>query len=220
MRIPSGFIALKLKKYNIIPESIAISGLIIGLMSAYLYSRGTYLSIAFASILYFLAWFLDFVDGDLARITNKVSERGEWLDSVSGKMIEMSIYSGILLGLIKTHQSRNNIIWIIGLSVVALHHIIVSIIGKESTLKLKFHRNNETITEANIYEGRKKRSIIRSILREFTVGIDLNGWFIVLGGLINMLMLTLILCLINNVCYLLLRLFQKTKYYFFTAVSN
>ena len=201
VRVCSGFTALKLKKYNVIPESIVMLGFAIGLMSAYFYSKGTYASILFASLLYSLAWFLDFVDGDLARVSNKVSEKGEWLDSASGKILEMAIYFGVCLGLSKTSQSSNTI-WITGFIVVLLHYIIVSLMTKESILKLKFPKGNISASETETSKKIKKRNILKVILREFTVGPDVNGWFIIFGGLTNMLMPALILCLLNNICYL------------------
>ena len=65
----------------------------------------------------------------------------------------------------------------------------------------------------------KKPQLMRRILREFTIGPDLNGYFIILGGLLNLLMPALVLCLLHNVFYLLLRLFTGFRRYLANASS-
>lgn len=211
IRLASVSLALKLKNTKIIPEQIVILGLLAGLFSAFFYSRGTYPAVLFGSLLYVLAWFLDFVDGDLARITGKVSERGEWLDSLSGRFLEMAVYFGVCFGLARIYSPQK--IWILGFTIVALHHIIVSIMSKETIMASK-SQNAANIDEINTLDKKNKIGILKIILRELTAGLDINGFIIILGGLINKLMPALILCLIYNIAYLLLRLITGVRRYF------
>ncbi|MDP1853774.1 MAG: CDP-alcohol phosphatidyltransferase family protein [Candidatus Omnitrophota bacterium] len=216
IRIGSGFIAYKLKNSKIMPEQIVLAGLLIGMISAFSYSFGAYPTAVFGSILYMLAWFLDFVDGDLARITNRVSERGEWLDSVSGRILEMVIYFGVCWGLARNYNPET--VWTLGFFVIMLQHIIVSLMTKEAILAIK-SKKNYTDTKINMGTAQNKIGILKTILREFTIGTDINGFIIILGGLTNKLMLALMLCLIYNVAYLLLRLIGAGKRYFLKTSS-
>lgn len=215
VRYASVFIVLKIKNFKISPEAIVFTGLLTGIISAYLYSLGTYPAISLGSLLFALAWFLDFVDGDLARITNRISERGEWLDSISGRILEMVIYFGVCFGLSRSHSSS---VWLLGFVVVALQHIFISMMSKEAIMCLKLKNKDYGLSKEfkyiDITDKRKEIGIIKTILREFTIGTDINGYVIILGGLINKLMPALIICLIYNIIYLLFRLTSKGRYYF------
>jgi phosphatidylglycerophosphate synthase len=213
IRNASVTVALKLKKTNISPEQIVLLGLVPGTAALFLYARGTYPAVLLGSFCYALAWFMDFVDGDLARLTNRVSERGEWLDSLSGRIIEMLVYFGVCFGLSKHLYPVR--VWIIGFAVIALHHIIVSLMSKETIISLKAQTRSPEL-RPDLQEKKKKIGHLRMLLRELTAGPDMNGFFIILGGAFNLLYWSLWLCLVYNFCYLVLRLKTKINEYFLT----
>ena len=49
-------------------------------------------------VLLLLSGFFDIVDGSVARVTNKMSRKGAFLDSIFDKLAEVVIFSGIALG--------------------------------------------------------------------------------------------------------------------------
>lgn len=212
IRNASVAVALKLKGVKIAPEQIVLLGVLPAIAALLLYAQGGYPSVAWGSFCYALAWFMDFVDGDFARITNRVSERGEWLDSVSGRFVEMLVYSGVCLGLARRHDPVA--VWVIGFTVVSLHHLIVSIMSKETIIALKANKA-DAHAHTDVFQKKKKIGLVKVIVRELTAGPDMNGFIIILGGLTDRLYWALVLCVVYNMCYLVLRLFNKSKEYFF-----
>lgn len=75
-------------------------GLGFAFLSAILYGLGQHYIHAslVGGILLLISGFFDIVDGQVARITKKVSKKGGFLDSVFDKIAEVAIFFGILIG--------------------------------------------------------------------------------------------------------------------------
>ncbi|CAE6498839.1 MAG: CDP-alcohol phosphatidyltransferase family protein [Candidatus Nitrosotenuis sp.] len=75
-------------------------GLVLAFASAAVYGLNTHISYAaiIGGILLLVSGFFDIVDGQVARITKKVSKKGGFLDSVFDKVAEVAIFLGILVG--------------------------------------------------------------------------------------------------------------------------
>jgi len=68
------------------------------LASAMVYGIHLQYSFLIGGILLLISGFFDIVDGQVARITGKVSKKGAFLDSVFDKIAEVAIFLGILIG--------------------------------------------------------------------------------------------------------------------------
>ena len=75
-------------------------GLVFAFASAAVYGLNMHISYAaiIGGILLLVSGFFDIVDGQVARITKKVSKKGGFLDSVFDKVAEVAIFLGILVG--------------------------------------------------------------------------------------------------------------------------
>ena len=75
-------------------------GLVFAFASAIVYGLNLHIEFAFifGGILLLISGFFDVVDGQVARITKKTSQKGAFLDSVTDKIAEVAIFLGILIG--------------------------------------------------------------------------------------------------------------------------
>jgi archaetidylinositol phosphate synthase len=75
-------------------------GLAFAFLSAIAYGLNPQIqhAVILGGALLLISGFFDIVDGQVARVTNKVSKKGGFLDSVFDKMAEVSIFLGLLIG--------------------------------------------------------------------------------------------------------------------------
>jgi archaetidylinositol phosphate synthase len=75
-------------------------GLALAFVSAAVYGLNPHISYAaiIGGILLLASGFFDIVDGQVARVTKKVSKKGGFLDSVFDKIAEVAIFLGLLVG--------------------------------------------------------------------------------------------------------------------------
>ena len=73
-------------------------GLGFAFASAIVYAIHLEYSFVLGGILLLVSGFFDIVDGQVARITGKISKKGAFLDSVFDKIAEVAIFLGILIG--------------------------------------------------------------------------------------------------------------------------
>lgn len=85
-------------KVHATPNQVTLLSFAIGLYSAYLFSRGTFVTILSGAILLQLSIIVDCVDGELARYTRKFSKLGAWLDAVTDRVKEYMVFLGLAYG--------------------------------------------------------------------------------------------------------------------------
>ena len=73
-------------------------GLGIAFLSAIVYGLGIEFGLIIGGILLLVSGFFDMVDGQVARVTGKTSQKGSYLDSMFDKIAETAIFLGILVG--------------------------------------------------------------------------------------------------------------------------
>lgn len=89
-------IAEALSKTGITPNQLTIFRFVISFPSAlYFFSRGEHLYNLMGLAVYLLLVPLDWVDGDLARLTNQSSSLGKWLDDTSDRVLVLSVLGGL-----------------------------------------------------------------------------------------------------------------------------
>lgn len=80
------------------PNFWTSAGLAAAFASAAVYGAGHGLAPVVGGILLLASGFFDVVDGQVARVTSRTSERGSFLDSMSDKAAEVAVFMGILAG--------------------------------------------------------------------------------------------------------------------------
>ena len=73
-------------------------GFILAVLSAIVYGLNIEFGLILGGILLLASGFFDVVDGQVARITRKTSEKGSYFDSMFDKIAEVLIFLGILIG--------------------------------------------------------------------------------------------------------------------------
>lgn len=73
-------------------------GLGVAFLSAIVYGLGIEFGLIIGGILLLVSGFFDMVDGQVARVTGKTSQKGSYLDSMFDKIAETAIFLGILVG--------------------------------------------------------------------------------------------------------------------------
>lgn len=75
-------------------------GLVFAFASAIVYGLNPHISYAviIGGVLLLVSGFFDIVDGQVARVTKKVSKKGGFLDSIFDKIAEVAIFLGLLAG--------------------------------------------------------------------------------------------------------------------------
>lgn len=73
-------------------------GIAFAFASAIAYGLNIEFALIIGGVLLLVSGFFDIVDGQVARVTNKTSKKGAFLDSVFDKIAEVLIFLGILIG--------------------------------------------------------------------------------------------------------------------------
>jgi len=73
-------------------------GLVFAFASAVAYGIGIEYGFILGGVLLLVSGFFDMVDGQVARVTGKTSQKGSFLDSMFDKIAEVAIFLGILFG--------------------------------------------------------------------------------------------------------------------------
>jgi len=73
-------------------------GLAFAFFSAIVYGLNLEFALIIGGIFLFVSGFFDIVDGQVARVTQKISKKGGFFDSIFDKVAEVAIFLGILVG--------------------------------------------------------------------------------------------------------------------------
>ena len=83
---------------GISPNGWSCIGLTFAFASAFIYGWNVEFSLIIGGMVLLVAGFFDIVDGQVARVSQKVTRTGGFLDSVFDKIAEVAIFLGILVG--------------------------------------------------------------------------------------------------------------------------
>ena len=83
---------------GISPNGWSCIGLIFAFASAFIYGWNVEFSLIIGGIILLVAGFFDIVDGQVARVSQKITRFGSFLDSVFDKIAEIAVFLGILVG--------------------------------------------------------------------------------------------------------------------------
>ena len=105
---------------EITPTQITLMSLVFGVMAGIFYATGDYIFGLYGSFLFFLMWYADCIDGEIARFKKMSSIEGHHMDALAGHLGEIAILFGIVFGsFIKTES-----FWVLGLGFIMLMSMI------------------------------------------------------------------------------------------------
>ena len=83
---------------GISPNGWSCIGLAFAFASAFIYGWNIEFSLIIGGMLLLVAGFFDIVDGQVARVSQKITKSGGFLDSAFDKIAEIAVFLGILVG--------------------------------------------------------------------------------------------------------------------------
>jgi len=83
---------------GISPNGWSCIGLAFAFASAFIYGMNMEFALIIGGVVLLVAGFFDIVDGQVARVSQKITKTGGFLDSVFDKIAEVAIFLGILVG--------------------------------------------------------------------------------------------------------------------------
>ena len=86
----------------ITPNQISVSTLVISLVSAGFAARGGYVGFLIAGLLFQIASIVDGTDGEVAKLTFRTSQRGEWIDTVCDNISYLAFLLGLIVGVYRS----------------------------------------------------------------------------------------------------------------------
>ncbi|MBL7051729.1 MAG: CDP-alcohol phosphatidyltransferase family protein [Nanoarchaeota archaeon] len=105
------FIVHAIKDTKITPNQITLFSMILLLVASYFYASGTYIYALIASLLYYLSFVFDTVDGNLARQKDMCSPLGGWYDKIADRIMNPILFFAIAWGIYLNNPSVYVWIW-------------------------------------------------------------------------------------------------------------
>lgn len=83
---------------SVSPNTLTLIGFLVSIVSGIFYGLYNILNYAllYGGITLLISGFFDIIDGSVARVSNKVTKRGAFLDSTLDRVAEVAIYAGII----------------------------------------------------------------------------------------------------------------------------
>ena len=94
-----------LVRTRLTPNQVSVGILCVGLLGAFLASRGSYAALVAGAFLFQAQSVLDGCDGEMSRVTYRGSLVGEWLDTIGDDLTNYGFFAGAALGLHTRTQS-------------------------------------------------------------------------------------------------------------------
>ena len=162
-RYISLFLTRWLARTPLRPNQVSVGILAVGIVGAYLASRGTYGSMFLGAFLFQAQSVLDGCDGELSRVTYRGSHLGEWIDTVGDDITNYGFFVGAAWGLYATSGSwvylaAGGVVVACGLITSTIEYRYLLKIGSGDLLKYPLG-----IGKAPGTEGAQKGAIARAL---------------------------------------------------------
>lgn len=175
-------------KNNISANTITIFDHFITLtLGCYFFSRGTHLGFILGIGVMVINVLLDYLDGDVARRSQKKNKLGDWLDCGFDVIIQGAVLGAIAVG---CHKNGLSIIWIVMFFISSIANNFVSF---NYNTKFGFHsyKGNslfrEFMSEKNTLINRMFKGIIDPSSNHVSLIIFTFRYWILLGCLLNVM---------------------------------
>jgi phosphatidylglycerophosphate synthase len=114
---------------SITPNEVTFAGVVVSVLSAVAFARGTYIQSVLGALVFFVAGLFDEMDGMLARVEFMESPRGTWLEGFADGLSYLLLFAGITIGLRRTY-GKAAVIMGIALLVGSILALIVTSLGR------------------------------------------------------------------------------------------
>jgi phosphatidylglycerophosphate synthase len=87
------------------PNAVTFGGLLVAILAAFLFARGSYFNYVGGALLFFVSGLFDEIDGMLARLKFRESAFGTWFEGLTDNVTYLAIFAGITVGLQRQYGS-------------------------------------------------------------------------------------------------------------------
>lgn len=168
------------------PNVVTLAGLLVACLSAYCFSRGSYLSSVAGALFFFLSGLCDEIDGMLARLKFSDSAFGTWFEGLVDNVSYLLLFGGLAVGLSRYRGSRE--LWIGGATLVGA---VISTVAVTWLRKSSTHRERPNEYLGNMYRmlDKDRENWISRIARniEFLLKKGVFIHYVVLFTLLDLL---------------------------------
>jgi phosphatidylglycerophosphate synthase len=167
------------------PNIVTVAGLVVAIMSALMYARGSYWAYVGGAILFFVSGLIDEMDGMLARLTFRESAFGTWFEGFVDNATYLLLFSGITAGLCR-QRGKSELLWGIALIAgCALSVVVVAMQRKALTSPGRPHEYAARMNRLMETDSRLTSRIARQIHIFIKKGVAIHYVliFTILGGL-------------------------------------
>jgi phosphatidylglycerophosphate synthase len=167
------------------PNAVTLAGLLVAVLSALLYARGSYPAYVAGAILFFISGLIDEMDGMLARLKFMESAFGTWFEGFVDNATYLLLFAGITAGLYRQH-GIHELLWGIALIVGCVLSVILVAVQRKAVTDPS--RPNEYSARMNRLMERDS-SLVSRVAREIHifikkgVAVHYVVLFTVFGGL-------------------------------------
>lgn len=134
------------------------------------------------ALFYFLSWFADFVDGDIARLTNKTTNRGAFFDSANGNFLNVIIYFGAAVGYWQIIGGAFP--WVLAFLIIGAIYMFCVIKAKADSLDAKKKGKPTGLSHEGEFTD---KSVLRHAVSFLLAGTDFLGVYIIVTGFLGRL---------------------------------
>ena len=114
---------------SITPNEVTFVGVVVSVLSAIAFARGTYIQSVLGALIFFVAGLFDEMDGMLARVKFMESPRGTWLEGFADGLSYLLLFAAITIGL-RRHYGKVAVFIGLVLLVGAILALIVTSLGR------------------------------------------------------------------------------------------
>ena len=168
------------------PNAITLTGLLVAIVAAIFFARGTYLSAVEGAVLFFVSGLIDDMDGMIARIEFRESVFGTWFEGFVDNITYLAVFAGIIAGLYRQYGA-----WALKYGIALMLGCVLSIvvIALQRRLATRIDRPHEYAGNMNQLMDADSSNLISKVARQIHIFVKKAVLvhylliFTVLGGL-------------------------------------
>ena len=168
------------------PNAITLAGLVVAILGAFLFARGSYANYVAGALLFFVSGLFDEMDGMIARIKFRESAFGTWFEGFVDNITYLAVFVGIIVGL---HRQYG--IWALKYGIALIIGCVLSlvVIGIQRTLATTRDRPHEYAGRMNQLMEADSSNLVSKIARQVHIFVKKGVLvhylliFTLLGGL-------------------------------------
>ena len=161
------------------PNQLTLAGLVVAILGALFFARGSYANYVAGALLFFLSGLFDEMDGMIARIKFRESAFGTWFEGFVDNATYLAVFVGIIIGL---HREFGTFAFRYGSALIVGCVLSVVVIAVQRKLATSRERPHEYAGKMNQLMEADSSNLVSKIVRQLHI-------FVKKGVLIHYLLL-------------------------------